>query len=130
MGVEVRSRVPYIYVFTNNVNFLTPGTFENPQIPTYTQAMKNILAQPTLIQAILTVNILTTTFNDIPTEMAERLGTLTTHKSMHHILKNFVSAFLSCNFQQTNLDSLNYKTNSITILGFMKQSDIKKINVY
>jgi hypothetical protein len=69
-------------------------------------------------------------FKNIPEEMAERLSPLTTHTSMHHISKNFVSALLSYNFKQTSLDSLNYETNSITILSFVKQSDIGKINAY
>ncbi len=76
------------------------------------------------------VNILTMVFNKIPEKMAERLSPLITHKSMHHILKNFASAILSCNFQWTNLDSLSYKINSIIILSFVEQSDLGKINVY
>jgi hypothetical protein len=32
-----------------NINFLMTGTFQNPQMLTYTQAIKNILAQPTSI---------------------------------------------------------------------------------
>jgi hypothetical protein len=64
-------------------------------------------------------------FNTIPEEMAERFSPLTTHKSKHHILKNFASALLSYNFQQTNLDSLSYKTNSIC-LSFVEQSDFSK----
>jgi hypothetical protein len=60
--------------------------------------------------------------------MAERLSPLTTNKSMHHISKNFASALLSCNFQQTNLDYLSYETNSITILSFVTQSDMGKVN--
>jgi hypothetical protein len=47
---------------------------------------------------------------------------------MHHVSKNFASALLSCNFQQTNLYSLSYETNSITILSFVAQSDMGKVN--
>ena len=83
--------------------------------------MKYILLQPTLVRSISTVNILTTVFNKIPNDMAERLSPLTTHKSMHHVSKNFASALLSCNFQRTNLDSFSYKTNSITILSIVAQ---------
>ncbi len=36
---------------------LSSRKFETPRIPTYTQAMNNIQAQPTLIQAIQMVNI-------------------------------------------------------------------------
>ena len=49
--------------------------------------------------------------------------------SMHHV-SNFASALLSCNFQRTNLESLHYKTNSITILSFVAQSDLEKVNAY
>jgi len=91
--------------------------------------MKNILLQPTLARSISTVNILTTVFNEIPNDhMAERLSPLTTHKSVHHVSKNFASALLSCNFQQTNLDSLSYEMKSITILSFVTQSDLGKVN--
>ncbi len=83
--------------------------------------MKNILLQPTVVRSISTINILTTVFNEIPDNMAERLSPLTTNKSMHHIS-------LSCNFQWTNLDSLSYETNSITILSFVTQSDMGKVN--
>ncbi len=112
------------------VDFLSPGSFTVPHIAKYTQAMKNILLQPTSVRSISTVNILTTVFNKIPDDMAERLSPLTTHKSMHHISKNFTLSLLSCIFQWTNLDSLSYKTNSITILSFVEQSDLGKISAY
>ncbi len=32
-----------------NVDVTTPGSFANPCIPIYTQAMKNIIAQPALV---------------------------------------------------------------------------------
>jgi hypothetical protein len=106
-----------LLLFGGEVELLSPDTFKNQCIPTYTQAMKNILLQPTMVRAILAVNILTTVFRDIPDNMAERLSPHITHKSMHHISKNFAYALLNCKFQQTNLDSLNYETNSITILS-------------
>ena len=110
------------------IDFASPGSFVDPRIAKYTQAMKNILLQPTSVRSISTVNILTTVFNEIPNDMAERLSPLTTHKSMHHVSKNFASALLSCNFQRTNLDSLSYETNSITILSFVAQSDLGKVH--
>jgi hypothetical protein len=113
-----------------DVDFTSPGTFQNPCIPNYTQAMKNILSQPTTVGSILAVNILTTVFNEIPEDMAKRLSPLTTHKLMHHISKNFALALLSCNFQLTNLNFLNYETNSITILSFVEQNDLEKISAY
>jgi hypothetical protein len=112
------------------IDFASPGSFIGPGIAKYTQAMKNILLQPTSVRSILTVNILTTVFNEIPNNIAERLSPLTTHKSMHHVSKNFASALLSCNFQRANLDSLSYETNSITILSFVTQSDLGKVNAY
>jgi len=67
---------------------------------------------------------------DVPNDLAEMLSPLTTHKSMHHISKNFASALLSCNVQCSNLDSLNFETSSITILSFVGQSDIAKVEAY
>jgi hypothetical protein len=104
-----------------------PALFDDPCIPTYTQAMKNILAMPTLIRAIQAVNILSTVFAEVPMDMAERLSPLTTHKSLYHISKNFALALLACNVQRTGLDSLNFETSSITILSFVEQSDIAKV---
>jgi hypothetical protein len=106
---------------------LPPASFKHPRIPTYTQAMKNILAMPTSIRAIQEVNILSTVFAEIPTKMAKRLRPLTTHKSLYHISKNFALALLACNVQRTDLDSLNFKTSSITILSFMEQINIAKV---
>ena len=112
------------------VDFSSPGSFTLPRIAKYTQAMKNILLQPTSVRSISMVNILTTVFNEIPDDIAKRLSPLTTHKSMYHISKNFAAALLSCNFQRTNLDSLSYETNSITVLSFVEQSDLGKITAY
>jgi hypothetical protein len=112
------------------VDFLSPGSFTVPRIAKYTWAMKNILLQHTSVRSISMVNILMTVFNKIPDDMVKRLSYLTTHKSMHHILKNFASSLLSCNFQWTNLDSLSYKTNSITVLSFVEQSNLEKISAY
>jgi hypothetical protein len=89
--------------------------------------MKNIITQPTLVQATHLVNFLTTVFVKVPNDLAEMLSTLTTHKSMPHILKNFTSAILAYNFQRTNLDSLNFKTSLITILTFVGQSDAARV---
>jgi hypothetical protein len=104
-----------------------PASFKHPRIPTYTQAMKNILAMPMSIRAIQAVNILSTVFAEIPTEMAKRLSPLTTHKSFYHISKNFALALLACNVQRTGLDSLNFEMSSITILSFVEQSNIAKV---
>ena len=110
------------------INFASPGSFIDPRLAKYTQAMKNILLQPTMVRSISMVNILTTLFSEIPDNMAKRLSPLITYRSMHHITKNFASALISSNFQRTNLDSLNYETNSITVLTFVAQNDMEKVN--
>ena len=110
------------------IDFASPGSFINPRLAKYTRAMKNILLQPTMVRSISMVNILTTLFSEIPDNMAERLSPLITYRSMHHITKNFASALISSNFQRTNLDSLNYDTNSITVLTFFAQNDMEKVN--
>ncbi len=92
------------------VDFLSQGSFVDPWVAMYTQAMKNILLQPASVRVISMVNILTTVFGKIPTNLAERLSPLTTGKSMHHISKNFASALLGANFLCNNLESLNYET--------------------
>jgi hypothetical protein len=56
------------------VDFAPPGSFVTPRIPVYTQAMLNILAQPSTVRALHTVNILTTCFGQVPTDLSERLS--------------------------------------------------------
>ncbi len=92
--------------------------------------MLNILAQPSTVCATHTVNIMTTCFSQVPTDLGERLRPLTTHKSMQHISKNFASALLSANSQHTPIDSLKFETSLITILSFVDQNDIAKIEVH
>ena len=112
------------------VDFSSPGSFADPRVSKYTQAMKNILLQPASVRSISMVNILTTVFGEIPTNLAERLSPLTTGKSMHHISKNFAAALLSANFSRNNLESLNYESNSITVLTFVAQNDVAKVNAH
>jgi hypothetical protein len=119
-----------LLLVAGDADLFLPGTFVNSRIPKYTQAMKNILAQPTSVRSTQMVNILTTIFMEVPNDMAEMLSPLTTHKSMHHISNNFASALLSCNVQRSNLDSLNFETSLITILSFVGQSDITKVEAY
>ena len=114
----------------DDVVFLLPGMFANFRIPKYTQGMKNIPAQPTAVCATQMVNILTTVFMEVPNDMAEMLSPLTTHKLMHHISKNFAPELLSCNVQCTNLDLMNFKTSSITILSFVGQNNIAKVEAH
>jgi hypothetical protein len=76
------------------------------------------------------VNILSTVFMEVPDDLAERLSPLTTHTSMYHISKKISTAILNCNFQQMNLDSLNFEMSSIIILSFVSQNDSAKANKY
>ena len=119
-----------LLLVAGDADLFLPGTFVNYRIPKYTQAMKNIIAQPTSVRSTQMVNILTNIFMEVPNDMVEMLSPLTTHKSMHHISKIFASALLSCNVQRSNLDSLNFETSSITILSFVGQSDITKVEAY
>ena len=112
------------------VDFAPPGSFMTPRIPVYTQAMLNILAQPSTVRASHTVNILTTCFGQVPTDLSERLSPLTTHKSMHHISKYLASALQTANVQRTSLDSLKFETSSITMLSFVGQNDVAKIKAH
>jgi hypothetical protein len=52
-----------LLLVSGEAEFTPPGIFETPRIPIYTQAMKNILAQPSTVRSMHTVNILTTCFN-------------------------------------------------------------------
>jgi hypothetical protein len=112
------------------VDFTPPGSFVAPRIPINTQAMMNILAQPSTVRASHTNNILTTCFSQVPTDLSKRLSPLTTHKSMHHISKNFASALLTANVHRTSLDSLKFETSSITMLTFVGQNDVAKIEAH
>ena len=127
---KFNNNVFQLLLVAGDADLLLPGTFANSRIPKYTQEMKNILAQPTSVHSTQMVNILTTIFMGVPNILTEMLSPLTTHKLIHHISKNFSSALLSCNVQHSNLDSLNFETSSITILGFVCQSNIAKAEVY
>ncbi len=116
-----------LLLVSGDVDFTPPGTFAAPRIPTYTQAMVNILGQPSLVRGIHAVNILTTCFNQVPTDLAKHLSPLVTHKSMQHILKNFATALISANFQCTHLDLFKFETSLVTMLSFVGQNDIAKI---
>ena len=49
---------------------------------------------------------------------------------MYQISKNFATAILDCNFQQANLDLLNFETSSISILSLVGQNDSAKDKEY
>jgi hypothetical protein len=113
-----------------DVDFTPPGTFVAPRILIFAQAMINILAQTSSVRGIHAVNILTTCFNQVPTDLAERLSLLMTHKSMQHILKNFATAFISANFQCTHLNLIKFETSLVTMLSFVGHKDIAKIEAH
>jgi hypothetical protein len=119
-----------LFLISGDVDFSPPGTFAAPPIPTYTQAMVNVLSQPSLVRGIHAVNILTTCFNQVPTDLAERLSPLTTHKSMNFISKNFATLFITANIQRTPLETWKFKTSSFTILSFVGQNDFEKIEAH
>ncbi len=52
-----------LLLIAGDVNFVPPGSFRVPQSLVYTQAMLNILAQPSTVRTMHTVNILTTCFS-------------------------------------------------------------------
>jgi hypothetical protein len=86
-----------LFLISGDVDFSPPGTFAAPWIPTYSQAMVNVLSRPSLVRGIHAVNIFTTCFNQVPTDLTERLNPLTTHKSMNFISKNFATSFITTN---------------------------------
>jgi len=49
---------------------------------------------------------------------------------MHHISKNLASALLTANVQRTSLDCLKFETSSITMLSFVGQNDVAKIEAH
>ena len=46
---------------------------------------------------------------------------------MNFISKNFATSFITANIQRTPLESLKFETSSVTILSFVGQNDIAKI---
>jgi hypothetical protein len=69
-----------LLLVSGDIDFAPPGTFVSPRILVYTQAMVNILAQPSSVRGTHTVNILTTCFNQVLTNLAKCLSPLMTHK--------------------------------------------------
>jgi hypothetical protein len=112
-----------LFPISGDVDFSRPGTFTAPWIPTYTQAMVDVLSQPSLVHGIHVVNILTTCFNQVPTDLAERLSPLTTHTSMNFISKFFATLSITANIQHTPLELFKFETSSVTILSFVDQND-------
>jgi hypothetical protein len=111
---KFNNHIRQLLLIASDVNFVPPGSFGVPWIPVYMQAMLNILAQPLTVRASHMVNILTTCFSQVPTDIGKHLSPLTTHKSMQHISMNFALALLSANVQRTPLDSLKFETRLIS----------------
>lgn len=100
----------------------------NLRVPTYTTVMLNILDEPSAVKYVQAANILRTVFDDEPANLAERLSPLFTELSMHHFSRNFVAAFINCNFQPSNFETLDYEPQAISILHFAKQDDTCQVN--
>jgi hypothetical protein len=58
---------------------------------------------------------------------SKNILTLFSMLSMEFFPKNLVTAWLNTNFQQSNLESLLFETNAITILTFVSQNDLAKL---
>jgi len=54
-----------LLLVAGDADLLLPGTLIHSCIPKYTQAMKNILAQPISVHSTQMVNILTTIFMEL-----------------------------------------------------------------
>jgi hypothetical protein len=127
--VKFNNHMLQLFLTPGDVNFVPPGSFGVPRIPVYTQAMLNILAQPLTERAMQTVNILTTCFSQVPTNIGEHLRPFTTHKFIAAYFKKLCIG-TSANVQSTPLDSLQFKTSLIMILSFVSQNDTAKIEVH
>jgi hypothetical protein len=92
-----------------------------------TTEYKNILAQPLAVRPTQAANILQTVFTTTPDSLEEHFLPLFSMLSMEFFPKNLVTAWLNTNFQWSNLESLMFKTNAITILTFISQNDSAKL---
>jgi hypothetical protein len=87
-----------------------------------TTEYNNILLQPVAIRATQAANILYTCFMTSPEKIEERFSPIFSMLSMEFFPKNLVTAWLNCNFQRSNLESLLFETNAITVLSFVSQN--------
>jgi len=103
------------------------GKIADVRVPTPTQEYKNILLQPPTIRPIQAGNILLTVFTTAPDTIEARFSPLFSKLSMEFFPKNLVASWLNANFQKSNLDSLNFETNAITVLSFVSQNDTDRL---
>ena len=103
------------------------GKITDVKIPTPTQEYKNILLQPPTIRPIQAGNILLTVFTTAPDTIEARFSPLFSKLSMEFFPKNLVTSWLNANFQKSNLDSLSFETNAITVLSFVSQNDTERL---
>jgi hypothetical protein len=71
-----------LLLIASDVDFIPPGSFGVQKDSGLHASMLNILAQPLTVHATHTVNILTTCFSQVPTDISKHLSPLTTHKSV------------------------------------------------
>ena len=103
------------------------GIITSTLLPTNTTEYKNILAQPSAVRPTQAANILQTVFTTSPDSLEERFSPLFSMLSMEFFPKNLVTAWLNANFQRSNLESLLFESNTITILTFVSQNDSAKL---
>jgi hypothetical protein len=75
----IKNNMLQLLLIGSDTDLSPPGTFAATCIPVYTQAMKNMLAQPMSIESTQMVNILSIIFKEVPDDIAKRLSPLTTH---------------------------------------------------
>jgi hypothetical protein len=106
---------------------LEDGKIPDTRLPTNTTEYNNILSQPAAIRATQAANILHTCFMTSPERIEDRFSSIYSMLSMEFFPKNLVTAWLNANFQRSNLESLLYETNAITIMVFVSQNDNAKL---
>ncbi len=99
------------------------GRFISTLLPTNTSEFKNILAQHSAIRPTQLANILHTVFTTSPDTLKESFSPLFSMLLMEFFPKNLVTTWLNANFQRSNLESLLFEKNTITILTFVSQND-------
>ena len=103
------------------------GKITSTLLPMNTTEYKNILAQPSAVRPTQAANILQTVFTTSPDSLEERFSPLFSMLLMEFFPKNLVTAWLNANFQRSNLESLLFESNAITILTFVSQNDSAKL---
>ena len=96
-------------------------------LPTNMTEYKNILAQPSAVRPTQAANILQTVFTMSPDSIEQHFSPLFSMLSMEFFSKNLVTAWLNANFQRSNLGSLLFESNVITILTYVSQNDSAKL---